>query len=104
EALTLLPSGHPHHDTMLNNLAIALQTRCDKLHVSKDLNKAIAQYCNCLQLVQHDHPERHRVPCNLSLALCSHFMQTQVNGDVDEAIQLCQEALVSLPSLHPGRC
>ncbi|KAG2066827.1 hypothetical protein BDR04DRAFT_45847 [Suillus decipiens] len=31
-------------------------------------------------------------------------MHTQESKDVEEAIQLCQEALASLPSLHPDRC
>ncbi|KAG2066828.1 hypothetical protein BDR04DRAFT_1233728 [Suillus decipiens] len=37
ETLTLRPPGHPDRDTTLNNLALALKTRYDKLDVSEDL-------------------------------------------------------------------
>jgi hypothetical protein len=30
-------------------------------------------------------------------------MQSRENEDIEEAIQLCQESLEALPSLHPGR-
>ncbi|KAG2344406.1 hypothetical protein BDR05DRAFT_999166 [Suillus weaverae] len=79
EALTLRPPGNSHRDTTLNNLALALETRYNELDVGEDLNEAIDLYRDCLQLRQHK------------------------NEDVEEAIQICQETLVSLPPLHPDR-
>ncbi|KAG2092418.1 CHAT domain-containing protein [Suillus cothurnatus] len=102
KALTLCPPGHPRRDTILSNLALVLKTKCDKSYVSKDLNEAIDQYRESHLLKQLDDPERHVTLYNLSSALCSHFTHTQKNGDVEEAIRHCQEALASLPSLHPG--
>ncbi|KAG1774496.1 CHAT domain-containing protein [Suillus placidus] len=87
EALTLCPHGHPRRDTMLSNLALALNVGYDKLHVNEDLNEAIDRTLSILSAV-----------------LCSRFTETRENEDVEEAIQLCQEALASLPSLHPDRC
>ncbi|KAG1719616.1 CHAT domain-containing protein [Suillus lakei] len=103
EELTLRPSGHPRRDTTLANLALALDTRYEKLHVDEDLNEAIDLYRESLRLKRHDHPERHRNLCSLSSALCSRFTQTRENEDVEEAIQLCQESLAALPLLHPDR-
>ncbi|KAG1873964.1 CHAT domain-containing protein [Suillus subluteus] len=104
EALALCPPGHLRHDTILNNnLALALNTRYTKLHVSEDLNEAIDRYRESLRLKQHDDPERHVTLRNLSSALCSRFIQTQENEDVEEAITLCQESLADLSLLHPDR-
>jgi hypothetical protein len=88
---------------MLNNLALALQTRYDELHVIEDLNEAIDWYHESLRLQQLDHPGRHVTLRNLSSALCSRFTQTEENQDVQEAITLCQESLEALSSLHPDR-
>ncbi|KAG1893730.1 uncharacterized protein F5891DRAFT_1281943 [Suillus fuscotomentosus] len=103
EALTLCPPGHLHHDTTLNNLALALQTRYDKSHVRRDLNEAIDQSRESLRLTRLDHPERHITLFNLSSVLCSRFTQTQKIEDVEEAITLCQQSLEALHSLHPDR-
>ncbi|KAG2108795.1 CHAT domain-containing protein [Suillus cothurnatus] len=103
KALMLCPAGHPRRDTILSNLALALITRYDKSYVSEDLNEAIDQYCESHLLMRLDDAECHITLYSLSRALCSLFMHTQKNEDVEEAIQLCQEALVSLPSLHPDR-
>ncbi|KAG2115808.1 uncharacterized protein F5147DRAFT_817523, partial [Suillus discolor] len=86
-ALTLHPPGHPHHDTTLNNLALALNTR-DESHVSEDLSEAIDSHRESLRLKRLDHPGRHATLINLSSALCSRFTQTQKNEDVKEAITL----------------
>jgi CHAT domain-containing protein len=88
---------------MLNNLAIALQIRYNKLDVSEDLNEAIDLYRESLRLKRLDDPERHRTLFNLGSVLCSRFTTTQKNEDVEEAIRLCQESLEALPSLHPDR-
>ncbi|KAG1805699.1 uncharacterized protein BJ212DRAFT_1391063 [Suillus subaureus] len=85
DALTLHPPGHPHRRTTLNNLAFALKTRYDKLH-----------------LTSLGDPKRHVNLFNLSSALCSHFMHTQKN-DIEEVINLCPESLAVLSSLHSGR-
>ncbi|KAG1778866.1 CHAT domain-containing protein [Suillus placidus] len=103
EALTLRPLGQPHRGTTLSNLAHALKTRYNKLHVSEDLNEAIDLYRESLRLTQLDHPERHVPLFNLSSVLCSRFTHTQKNEDVEEAIQLCRESLAVLSSLHPSR-
>jgi hypothetical protein len=47
--------------------------------------------------------KRHAALCNLSSALCSRFTLTREYEDVKEAINLCQESLEALPSLHPER-
>ncbi|KAG1852509.1 CHAT domain-containing protein [Suillus subluteus] len=104
EALTLRPPGHPHRDTTLNNLALALHTRHKQLDVSEDLsNEVIDKLRESLRLRRLDHPERHLNLSNLGFALCSRFTHTRENEDVEEAIDLCQESLAALPSLHPGR-
>ncbi|KAG1827899.1 CHAT domain-containing protein [Suillus variegatus] len=103
EALTLRPPGHPHRDTTLHNLALALKNRYDKSRVSEDLDEAIDQYRESLWLKRLDNPERHLTLTNLSSALCSRFTQAQKNEDVEEAIALCQESLAALSSLHPER-
>ncbi|KAG1810554.1 uncharacterized protein BJ212DRAFT_1484125 [Suillus subaureus] len=89
EALTLRPPGHPTHNTTLNNLALALSTRYNKLHVSKDLDEAIDRYRECLRLRRLGNPGSMAILLNLSSALCSCFMHTQENEDVEEAITLC---------------
>ncbi|KAG1772942.1 hypothetical protein EV702DRAFT_1281242 [Suillus placidus] len=103
KALTLRPPGHPHRDTTLSNLALALKTRYNTLHVDEDLNEAIDQYRESLRVMWHDHPERHRTLRNLSSALCSRFMQSWENEDVEEALNLCQDSMDALPLLHPDR-
>ncbi|KAG1799308.1 uncharacterized protein HD556DRAFT_1457785 [Suillus plorans] len=75
-------------DTTLNNLALAL---------NEDLNEAIDRYRESLRLKWLDDPERHRTLYNLSSALCSRFTHTRMDGDVEEAIILCQESLEALP-------
>ncbi|KAG1763500.1 hypothetical protein EV702DRAFT_181519 [Suillus placidus] len=99
----LCPPGDPLRDTTLNNLALALKTRCNELDVSDDLNEAIDLYCESLRLTRLDHPERHVTLYSLGSVLCSRFMHTRNNEDVEEAINLCQESLAALPSLHPHR-
>ncbi|KAG1877227.1 CHAT domain-containing protein [Suillus subluteus] len=96
EVLTLRPPGHPHRDTTLNNLGLALDTRYDKLHVIEDLNEAIDQYRESLLLMRLDDPERHLNLSNLSASLCSRFTQTQENKDIEEAINLCRESLAAV--------
>ncbi|KAG2040035.1 CHAT domain-containing protein [Suillus americanus] len=107
EALSLRPYGHPHRDTTLSNLAAALNAKYYKLHVredlNEDLNEAIDKYRESLRIKRHDHTERHRTLHNLSSALCSRFKQTEEHRDIEEAINLCQESLEALPSLHPDR-
>ncbi|KAG1768562.1 hypothetical protein EDD22DRAFT_1001461, partial [Suillus occidentalis] len=100
EAPTLRPPGHPRRNATLNNLASTLKTRHEKLHVSeKVLNEAIHWYRECLQLVRLDHLERHKALFNLSSVLCSRFTHLE-NEDVEETINLWQETLGALPSLH----
>ncbi|KAG2065668.1 hypothetical protein BDR04DRAFT_1108062 [Suillus decipiens] len=41
EALTLRPPGNSSHDDTLNTLALALQTRYDKLDIGENPNEAI---------------------------------------------------------------
>ncbi|KAG2343622.1 hypothetical protein BDR05DRAFT_999896 [Suillus weaverae] len=86
-ALALHPPGNPRHGTTLNNLTLVLKTRYDKLYVSKDLND----------------PERHVNLFNSSSALCFRFTHTRKNEDIEEVINLCQESLAALSSLHPDR-
>ncbi|KAG1817989.1 CHAT domain-containing protein [Suillus subaureus] len=99
----IVPPGNPYCYYMLNNLAGTLQTRYEKLNTSEDLNKAINFYWDSLQLTLHGHPHHHTGLSNLGLALCFHFTQSQKNEEVEEAIQLSQELLEALPSLHPDR-
>ncbi|KAG2085393.1 CHAT domain-containing protein, partial [Suillus discolor] len=102
EALSLRPAGHPLRDSTLNHLALALQQRHDISHASEYLNETIDLYHQSLRSTQLD-PERYVTLHNLSAVLCSRFMQTQDNEDVEEAITLCQESLAALSSLHPDR-
>ncbi|KAG1719862.1 hypothetical protein EDD22DRAFT_1028062 [Suillus occidentalis] len=98
ETLTLCPPGHPRRGISLGNRALI---RCGDLHVSEDLDEAIDWYRECLQLLRLGHPERPVTLRNLSSALCSHFMQTQENGNVEKAITLRQQSLTTLSSLRP---
>ncbi|KAG2145206.1 CHAT domain-containing protein [Suillus clintonianus] len=102
EALALTPPGHPFHDTMLNNLALALAIRYN-LRVIEDLDEAIDLYRECLRLKQVHDPTYPTNLYNLSYALCVRFTRTGNIENVEEAIRLCQESLVALPLLHPGR-
>ncbi|KAG2337948.1 hypothetical protein BDR05DRAFT_1004652, partial [Suillus weaverae] len=95
EALRLRPPEHPDRDITLNNLALALQTRCDELDVSDDLNEAIDLYRESLQLRWLDHPGRHVTLYNLSSVLSSRFTHTRKNEDVEEAITLENSRLAS---------
>ncbi|KAG2142395.1 CHAT domain-containing protein [Suillus clintonianus] len=107
EALMLRPSGNSSRYTTLNNLAVTLKTRFENSHVSEesaeDLNEAIDLYRESLRLQGHDHPDLHKTLFNLSSALCTRFTRTRRNEDVKEAIDLCEESLLALPSLHPYR-
>ncbi|KIK35478.1 hypothetical protein CY34DRAFT_812102 [Suillus luteus UH-Slu-Lm8-n1] len=99
EALMLRPLGHPYRHITLYNLAVALTTRYDHLHVTEDLDEAIDRYREAFQSMRPDDLERHTMCLNLSPG----FMQTQENEDIEEIITLCQESLAALPSLHPVR-
>ncbi|KAG1897223.1 CHAT domain-containing protein [Suillus fuscotomentosus] len=102
EALALHPPGHSHRAITLNTLAVALKTKYDKSHVSEDLNETINLNRECLRSKQLDYPQRRNL-FNLSSALCAHFMETQKNEDIKEAITLCQQSLAALPPLHLDR-
>ncbi|KAG2035260.1 CHAT domain-containing protein [Suillus americanus] len=91
EALMLCPPRNPSRVIMLNMLALALQARYVNLDASKDLIEDLNEAINLFRLF------------NLGSALCSRFMQTRKNEDIEEAIRLCQESLEALPSLHPDR-
>ncbi|KAG1806453.1 uncharacterized protein HD556DRAFT_1532515 [Suillus plorans] len=97
------PTGHPPHDTTLNNLALALNTRYNESHVSEGLNEAIDLYREFLRLKRLDHPGRRATLINLSSVLCSRFTQTQKNEDVEEAITLCKQSLKALHLPQPDR-
>ncbi|KAG2338075.1 hypothetical protein BDR05DRAFT_1004497 [Suillus weaverae] len=97
EVLRLCPVGRESRDFSLDNLGLAPITPFKE-------RGDIGSKPDSLRLKQLDDPERYTTLYNLSSALCSRFTQTRENGDIEEAIQLCQEALASLPSLYPGRC
>ncbi|KAG1835853.1 CHAT domain-containing protein [Suillus subalutaceus] len=67
--------AHVDRAAALSNLALALNIKYNKFHVIKDLNEAIG--------------------------IANPFGHTRKNTDVEEAINLCQESLVALSSLHP---
>ncbi|KAG1761110.1 hypothetical protein EDD22DRAFT_898077 [Suillus occidentalis] len=93
EALTLCPLGDPFHDYTLNNLALALQTRYDKLDNIEDINEAISLHRESIRSTRLDDLECHKNLHNLSLGLCSCFAQPQKNEDAGEAIRLCHRKL-----------
>ncbi|KAG1855921.1 hypothetical protein F4604DRAFT_1590622, partial [Suillus subluteus] len=103
EALMLHPPGNPYRDNTVNNFALALKTRYDKLDASEDLDETINLFKDSLHSRPHAHPRRHITIVSLSSALCCRFTHTRKNEDVEEAIRLCQESLEALPSLHPDR-
>ena len=62
EALTLCPSGHPHHSTSLNNLDNALITRYNQsgYGTMEDIDNAIRDYREVLKLCSESpgHPDQ----------------------------------------------
>ncbi|KAG1849244.1 hypothetical protein F4604DRAFT_1593555, partial [Suillus subluteus] len=67
------PPGNPYRDNTINNLALALKTRYDKLDTSEDLDETINLFKDSLQLRPHGHPCRHITIFSLSSAICDLF-------------------------------
>ncbi|KAF8954224.1 hypothetical protein BDZ97DRAFT_1928594 [Flammula alnicola] len=102
KALVLVPAPHPGRSTSLNNLAYALQTRCEQRGASNDLVEAISLHREALGLQPAPHPDRSTSLNNLATALHTRFEQRGTSNDLDEAISLHREALVLRPAPHPN--
>jgi len=97
-----------HHDqsTSLNNLASGLFTRFKQRRQQHDLDETILLYGQALDLCPPPwHPIRSTLLNNLAKALETRFDQQgqQLEGDLDNAILLCREALDLRPPPHPER-
>jgi tetratricopeptide (TPR) repeat protein len=103
QALDLHPPGDPERSLSLDNLAIALQTRCEQLGDLDALAEAVELHRQALALYPLGHPSRSSSLNNLASALQTRFQQL---GDLDaltEAVELHRQALALRPQGHPNR-
>ncbi|KAG2342356.1 hypothetical protein BDR05DRAFT_990471 [Suillus weaverae] len=114
--LSLCPVGHTSRDFYLNNLATALLTRYNQHNDVDDITRAIDLLREALTLRMPWNKNCDHTLNNLAGALQTkhdNFIPgrismrpltcTDSNEDIKESIQLCQESLMALPSLHPDR-
>jgi CHAT domain-containing protein len=97
----LCPAGHPDRSSSLNNLANALQTRCDLSGNRADLDQAIVHHQDALALYPASHPGHFRSLNNLADALQTRFEQSGNRADLDQAMFHHQDALALYPASHP---
>lgn len=90
-------------EACLNNLAMCLSTRYDRLGDTTDLDEAISLGRENLRLCLPGHPSRDANAHNLATFLSKRYYQTKDIAALDEAFQLHQEALEQRPPGHPNR-
>ncbi|KAJ7824828.1 CHAT domain-containing protein [Mycena leptocephala] len=108
EALKLRESPNLRHDSSLNNLAGAIQTRYQDhtQRVPKDINEAIQLYREAVELCgsESSHLDRQSMFLNnLAGAIHERYEHEPDRNDIDEAINLHRDSLKLRPSPHPLR-
>ncbi|KUO11284.1 hypothetical protein [Streptomyces sp. DSM 15324] len=106
-AVELSPKGHPARANRANNYALALLSRFDdRLRTdapssTEDLSLAVTVLREVTQDVGR-HDNRPGGLSTLGLVLLRRFEHDGRTGDLDEAIRVCTEAVVSLVQSHPA--
>ena len=103
EALDLRPPGYPLRSTSLNNLAVDLSTRYEKLGAMEDLDEAIILDQKAFDLRPQGHPDRSTSLNNFVNCLSTRYNRLGTLQDLDNAIVLVREALDLCPQGHPDR-
>jgi hypothetical protein len=102
-ALEHHPSGHPHRQTTMNNLANSLQTLFEQEGHMDALTEALQLHRGVLLLRPVGHPDHNISLVNLAGALRAVFEQKGDMNALTEAVQLHREALLLMPAGHPNR-
>ncbi|KAG9316458.1 hypothetical protein JVU11DRAFT_2492 [Chiua virens] len=99
----LCPPGHPRRSSILNNLALYLSTRYEKLGGMDGLDESVSLGREALLLHPPGNPLRSSFLSNLGKYLLTRYKQLGMIDDLTEAVLLGREALLLCPSGHPDR-
>ncbi|KAJ6524601.1 CHAT domain-containing protein [Mycena vulgaris] len=94
---------HPDRASLLENLAIIVNTRFQQRGDPTDIDEAFRLHHEALALRQAPHPDRASSLNNLASTVHERFRQRGAATDIDEAVQLHRDALALRPAPHPDR-
>ncbi|KAG1741659.1 TPR-like protein [Suillus lakei] len=101
--LALRPPGHPDRFIALNNLAIRLAARFERLAVPSDQDEAIEHFRAALAIFPTDRPDRSAPLDCLASALHDRFQRRGILSDLNEAVDLRRAVLAFRPPGHLHR-
>lgn len=94
EGLSALPDGNPSTPGLLNNAAITLSDRYDRLGDPDDLAQAVAALERALAITGPSHPDAPARTANLATNLHRRYTLSGEPSDLDAAEQFAQQAHV----------
>ncbi len=101
EVLRLTPVEHTLYGMFQSNLGALLNSRFE--HAGDALREALSHHRDAVVATPDDHSEREKQLSNLAICLIHHSRHTRDGSFLDEALELCERVLATLPVGDSGR-